>query len=89
MDLGNREWYHRSAGVKTTGEKIANKKKKKINVHMLNLDTVLQPMGNVFFLHSAQCSVTNSSTGVFFSKSMGIRGPKLFCDLVHACSERY
>ena len=22
MDLGNREWYHRSAGVKTTGKNL-------------------------------------------------------------------
>ena len=22
MDLGNREWYHRSAGIKTTGKNL-------------------------------------------------------------------
>ena len=29
MDLGNREWYHRSAGAKTTGKNFKQKNAKK------------------------------------------------------------
>ena len=79
MDLENREWYHRSAGVKTTGKKIANKKKKKINVHMLNLDTVLQPMGNVFFFFTQPNAVLLILRQAFFlAKVWALEGQNCF-----------
>ena len=41
MDLGNREWYHRSAGVKTTGKNSEYEKKSKQKNHPISPENLL------------------------------------------------
>ena len=38
MDLGNREWYHRSAGIKTTGGKSKKKEDKIVKEEEENIN---------------------------------------------------
>ena len=67
--LGNREWYHRSAGVKTTGKKFWNKSAKKSkNFKMLTSYKCLnsQILGLVGFFKNSR----NTMGVVYFRKAL-------------------